>query len=54
MYCRRHAANNCIECAIEKQTASIVRAINELKPPAQRPSMLKTLLRKFRVLSSPN
>ena len=37
-YCRTHNKNNCIECAIENQTKTIVRAIKELQQPELPPS----------------
>ena len=41
MYCKIHHKNNCIECAIKKQTLATVDAINniEQEPVKQKESM---------------
>jgi hypothetical protein len=46
-WCRIHETNNCLECAIDRQTKEIVRAINDLKKPPSLFTKIKDAVMKF-------
>lgn len=47
IWCREHETNNCIECALERQTKEIVKAINSLKTPPSQLAKIKNAVTKF-------